>query len=101
MHHAMAERTSWFAVEPGWDVADRTGTAIGEVVEVVGDQDADIFDGLRIETGDGEQRFAPADRVGDIVEGRVNLDAELSELGEPADEAPGGVELSRDRDAEL
>ena len=98
----MAEPTSWFAVEPGWEVADRSGTPIGEVREVVGDEDADIFDGLRIEDADGEERYVPGERVGDIVEGRVNIELELSELSElPAPEAPGGAEFTRDRDAEL
>jgi hypothetical protein len=47
-------------------------------------------------------RFAPGERVAEIVEGRVTLDAELAELAEsPADEEPGGAEITRDRDAEL
>ncbi|HEY1276965.1 MAG TPA: hypothetical protein VGF25_18815 [Thermoleophilaceae bacterium] len=96
----MADRVSWFVVEPGWDVVGRSGEQLGEVIGVVGDPDADIFDGLRIETVDGEERFAPGERVGDITEGRVALDADMSELGTTADE-PGGAEVSRDRDAEL
>lgn len=98
----MADPTSWFTIEQGWEVQDRSGAVVGEVLAVVGDQDADIFDGLRFETGDGEERFIEADRVGEIVEGRVSLDAGLDEIeddGEAA--APGGVELRRDRDAEL
>ena len=98
----MAEPTSWLMVEPGWGVAERSGEVVGEVTEVVGDQDADIFDGLRFETESGEERYAPAELVGEIEDGRVNLDAELSELPEsPSEEEPGGVEVTRDRDAEL
>ncbi|HYP48500.1 MAG TPA: hypothetical protein VEQ61_07675 [Thermoleophilaceae bacterium] len=97
----MEERTSWLAIVPGWDVVDSAGSVIGEVTSVVGDPDSDIFDGLRLRTGDGEERYAPGERVGDIFEGRVTIHAELHELGDPADEAPGGVEVSRDRDAEL
>jgi hypothetical protein len=73
----MAEPTSWFTIERGWEVSDRTGAVIGEVTEVVGDEDADIFDGLRFEGADGEERFVVADRVGEIVEGRVKLEAEV------------------------
>jgi hypothetical protein len=94
----MAERTSWLTIQPGWDVVDPSGEIVAEVLGVVGDEDADIFDGLRIETGDGEERYVEADRVADIVEGRVVLDAAPGEI---ESEAPGGVELSRDRDAEL
>jgi hypothetical protein len=98
----MADPTSWLAVEPGWEVTDRSGEVIGEVTEVIGDQDADIFDGLRFETEAGEERYAPAERVGEITDGRVSLDANLPELAEsPADEEPGGVEVTRDREAEL
>ena len=98
----MAERTSWFALEPGWEVLDRAGRSIGEVTAVVGDADADIFDGLRFETQDGHERFAPGERVRDIVEGSVALDAELAELEEsPADDEPAGAEPRRDRDEEL
>jgi hypothetical protein len=95
------ERTSWLAIQPGWDVVDSQGAVIGEVTAVVGDPDADIFDGLRLETADGYERYAPGERVGDIFEGRVNLHAELDELGDPEDEAPGGAEVSRDRAEEL
>ena len=97
----MAELTSWYAIEKGWDVQGRDGTAIGTVAAVVGDEDVDIFDGLRIEAGDGEELFAPADRVSEIVEGLISLDADLAELETPEEAAPGGVEVSRDRDAEL
>ena len=97
----MAERTSWFTIEPGWRVRDRSGETLGEVTAVVGDQDADIFDGLRFSAPGGEERFVEAARVGEIVEGRVSLDADLSELDQSAAEEPGGAEVSRDRDAEL
>jgi hypothetical protein len=81
----MADPTSWFTIEPGWEVQDRAGAVVGEVTLVVGDEEADIFDGLRFETGDGDERFIEAERVGEIVEGRVSLEAELAEL-EPAEE---------------
>ncbi len=97
----MAELTSWYAIEPGWDVQGRDGTTIGTVTAVVGDEDVDIFDGLRLETGDGEELFAPGERVAEIIEGRISLDADMAELEAPEETAPGGVEVSRDRDAEL
>ena len=98
----MADPTSWFTIEQGWEVQDRSGAVVGEVLAVVGDEDADIFDGLRFETGDGDERFVEADRVDAIVEGRVSIDASADELeAEGGAKEPGGVELHRDRDAEL
>jgi hypothetical protein len=85
----MAELTSWYAIENGWDVQDRSGTTIGTVAAVVGDEDVDIFDGLRLETSAGEELFAPGDRVAEIVEGRISLDADLAELEAPEEAAPG------------
>src|SRR3954465_12510827 len=60
----MADPTSWFTIESGWDVQDRAGTVIGEVTEVVGDEDADIFDGLCFGGEDGEEHFGAAARGG-------------------------------------
>jgi hypothetical protein len=94
----MDEPTSWYAIAPGWEVVDRSGATVGEVIAVVGDEEADIFDGLRLETAGGDELFARGEQVDDIVEGRVMLDADEHELdGSP----PGGAEISRDRDAEL
>jgi hypothetical protein len=97
----MAAPTSWFTIEPGWEVLDRSGATVGEVAAVVGDEDADIFDGLRFEGSDGEERFVEAGRVGEIVEGRVSLEVDLAELDQSAAEEPRGAEFARDRDAEL
>jgi hypothetical protein len=94
----MAEPVSWYAIEAGWDVEDRAGAVIGEVTEVVGDQNADIFDGLRFEGPDGEERYVEAGRVGEIVEGRVTIEAERDELEEGDAEVaePGGAEIRAD-----
>ena len=94
----MAEPTSWYAIVPGWEVVDRSGATVGEVTGVVGDEDADIFDGLRLETPGGEELFARGEQVADIFEGQVALDADEQELDASP---PGGAEISRDRDAEL
>lgn len=92
----MADPTSWYAIEAGWQVVGADGAALGNVVAVVGDQDADIFDGLRFEGEGDEETYVPGDRVGEIVEGRVTV----LPGGEGA-QPPGGAEVERDRDAEL
>jgi hypothetical protein len=88
----MAELVSWFLIESGWTVVDRSGTEIGKVSAVIGDEDMDIFDGLHVKAG-GEERYVPAKRVGPIEEGRVTIQATLEELEPtPAGDEPGGVE---------
>ena len=94
----MDEPTSWYAIAPGWEVVDRSGAMLGDVTSVVGDEDADIFDGLLMESPGGDELFARGDQVAEIVEGRVALDADEHELDASP---PGGAEVSRDRDAEL
>jgi hypothetical protein len=97
----MAEPVSWFLIAEGWPVVDASGAQAGEVSAVIGDEDMDIFDGLHVTAG-GTERYVPADLVGPIEENRVTIQAELGALEEaPASGEPGGVEVTRDRDAEL
>ena len=71
----MADPVSWFLVEKGWDVAASDGASLGSVDEVLGDEEADIFNGLAVSPGlVGRVRYVPAERVRQIVEGRIELD---------------------------
>jgi uncharacterized protein YrrD len=71
----MADPVSWLVVEKGWDVLDRDGERLGTVDDVIGDSDADIFNGLAVSTGLlGRPRYVPSERVQEIVEGSVLLD---------------------------
>jgi hypothetical protein len=98
----MAEPVSWLMIESGWELVDRSGEPLGEITAVVGDADADIFDGLRFETPGGDERYVRAELIGEITEGRVEVDAGPAELErESEEEGPGGVELRRDRGSEL
>jgi uncharacterized protein YrrD len=70
----MSERLSWLMIEPGWTVHTEDGDEVAAVHEVLGDEDADIFDGLAVSTGLlKRQRYVPAERVAEITEGRVVL----------------------------
>jgi hypothetical protein len=97
----MTKPTSWFAIEPGWEVVDCSGERVGRVSHVVGDEDADIFDGLRFTADEGEEHFVEGAHVGEIVEGRVTLTTDLGQLEQSGAEEPGGAEITRDRDVEL
>jgi uncharacterized protein YrrD len=85
---------SWFVVEPGWEVVLGTdGELVGLVKEVLGDQNADIFDGLAVDAGlISKATYVPAERVQMIVEGRVVLEMskeEFDALPDSDDAAPG------------
>jgi len=59
---------SWLMVERGWTVVDAHGKKVGKVDEVLGDEQIDIFHGLRV---GGEVILA--ERVAEIREGEVRL----------------------------
>jgi hypothetical protein len=68
-------------VEPGWDVVDSAGESVGRIDEVLGDKNRDIFDGLAVSTGlVGKPKYVPAERVGEIQEGRVQLEMSADEV---------------------
>ena len=65
---------SWFLIERGWKVAGSDGAELGTVEEALGDENADIFDGLAVATGVlGKPRYVPSELVGQILEGEVHL----------------------------
>jgi hypothetical protein len=64
----MADPVSWLMIEPGWEVVDADGNRVGKVDEVLGDGEADIWDGLTVS---GE--YVAAEDVALIVEGRITL----------------------------
>ena len=70
----MTEPVSWLLIERGWKVVDADGDDIGRVEEVVGDISSDIFNGLAVSTGLlAKPRYVPAEQVGEITEGEVQL----------------------------
>lgn len=71
----MADPVAWLIVEPGWEVVASDGEKVGVVDELLGDKNADIFDGLAVDQGLLKKaKYVPSERVGEIVEGRVTLD---------------------------
>jgi uncharacterized protein YrrD len=70
----VSQPVSWFVVEPGWTVTASDGEEVGTVHEIIGDEDADIFDGLAVSAGLLRRpRYVPAESVGEITNGRVRL----------------------------
>jgi hypothetical protein len=73
---------SWKSVGHNWRVASSDGVAIGRVFMVVGDENADIFDGLAITHEGGafvfhnyvdRPHYVAADQVASIDPGKVTL----------------------------
>lgn len=85
---------SWLLIRPGWKVLASDGSEFGEVDEVAGDSNDDIFDGLAVAVSTfGKPRYVPAEQVGTITDGVVHLTigadqaAQLGEYLEPATSA--------------
>ncbi len=81
---------SYKVLEPGTPVHASDGSAIGAVREILENVAEHIFDGLVIDTPDG-QRFVDAPEIARIAERRVTLtlDAE-SAAGLPERDSAGG-----------
>ena len=91
---ASGDPVSWLLIKPGWKVVAADGVEVGQVDEVAGDDERDIFDGLAVATSAvGKPRYVPSEQVGEIVEGVVRLKlsgdeaAALGEYLEPATSA--------------
>jgi hypothetical protein len=86
----LGEPTSYLELPEGVAVLTSDGAEIGKVAHVLADADADIFDGLVIDTrhGPGGHRFADATQVAGLYTGGavLALDAAAAErLPEPAE----------------
>jgi hypothetical protein len=88
----MADPVAWMVVERGWAVAASDGSEVGKVDQVLGDPEADIFDGLAVGAGSILDRplYVPSEKVGAIEEGTVHLTIDADEYGRltPYEEPP-------------
>jgi hypothetical protein len=88
---ARGDPVSWLLIRPGWKVVSSDGIEVGEVDEVAGDDNHDIFDGLAVATTSfGKPRYVLSEQVGLITLGTVVLNLtraqveQLDEYLEPA-----------------
>jgi hypothetical protein len=69
------DQVSWLVIDRGWKVLSADGEEVGTVDEVLGDRNADIFDGLAVKTSLlGAPRYVEAERIARIEPGRVELE---------------------------
>jgi uncharacterized protein YrrD len=78
---------AYLTIEDGLPVFASDGTQIGAVEHVLADEDADIFDGLIIDTRGllGAHRFADADQIDALHERGVVLRVGADALHEPSE----------------
>jgi hypothetical protein len=81
--------SSYVALQEGTPVVSRDGSELGRVEHVLADVDADIFDGIVLDTSalPGGNRFVDASQVAEIHERGVVLDLDAAEaegLPEPS-----------------
>src|SRR5579872_5141202 len=76
----MADPVSCLMIRPGWKVVTADGSHFGDVDEVAGDENSDIFDGLAVATtAFSKPRYVPAESVGEITDGVIHLTASSEE----------------------
>ncbi len=88
---------AYMVLEQGTPVQASDGTEVGTVKRVLADTGADLFDGIVIQTGNGE-RFVDAPEVGDLYERLVvlTIDAEQAARLPEHTAAPAVVPLDAD-----
>jgi uncharacterized protein YrrD len=77
----LGEPISYLTLERGVPVYSRDGQRVGRVVRVLAAPEADMFDGIIIDTaaGPGGHRFVDAPEVGQIFERGVVLEIDAAE----------------------
>jgi hypothetical protein len=95
---------SYMVLEPGTDCVSSDGQRVGRVEHVLADEDADIFDGLVVDTdaGPGGLVFVDAPEVEEIYERAVVLkiaEADVDRLPKPGP-APAVMEHHGSEDSE-
>jgi hypothetical protein len=78
----VADPVSWLQIAQGWNVVTADGVLVGTVAQVEGDKQADIFDGLAVESRQPKQiRYVPGEQVGAIYPGEVTLTLSSADAG--------------------
>ena len=94
------QQVSWLVIEPGWAVVATDGSHVGYVQEVVGDDTADIFDGLALSTSlFDDLKYIPSEKVGRIFDRRVELLVSSNDVQQLGDflEPPPSLDIGADK----
>lgn len=92
--------SSYLALGRGAVVLSSDGRRLGEVVRVLRDADADVFDGIVFDTsaGPGGHRFVDGPEVGEVYERGVVLKIDAAEAAQlpPPSRNPGSMAVTPD-----
>ncbi len=96
----LGAQISYLTLEEGSDCYSSDGQHVGKVAHVLADPDADVFDGIVLDTGvlPGSHRFVDADQVASIHERGVVLGVDADAAGslpEPSAN-PGEIDVGPD-----
>ena len=97
----MADRgpqIAYTVLAKGTPVCTSDGEEVGTVVRVLADEGADIFDGLVVDTTDGE-RFVDAPEVGALYERAVVLTLSADDIRRLSEPSPSPAVLDIDPDS--
>jgi uncharacterized protein YrrD len=96
----LGQPSSYLALEPGAEVYSRDGERLGRVEHVLRDAEADIFDGIVLDTSvlPGGHRFVDAEQVEEVFERGVllKLDHGAAEKLPQPGENPAALEATPD-----
>jgi uncharacterized protein YrrD len=81
---------AYLVVRAGTPVFDASGEKAGQVEHVLADEQADVFHGLLIKTGN-DHRFAPSAKVDGLFEHGVIISVPVAELPAPSADAAARV----------
>ena len=88
---------AYMVLEPGTPVHSADGAEIGTVKHVLADDASDVFDGLVLDTKDGD-RFVDAPEVGDLFERLVVLTIDAERARQLPEHTPSPAVIDVDPD---
>ena len=88
---------AYMVLEPGTPVQSADGVALGTVKHVLADTGADVFDGIVVDTDQGD-RFVDAPEVGDLFERLVVLGISAEQAAQLPEHSPSPAVIEVDPD---
>jgi hypothetical protein len=92
----LGDPLSWLLIEKGWRVFASDGNELGKVVDIDGDEEVDIFDGLAVDAGFLDKpRYVPGEVIAEIEQDHVSLrlTRDKFERLEPYKAPPESIEI--------
>lgn len=76
-------KVSWLMIRRRWRICSRDGQMVGRVSRVIGERDADIFNGIAFRTRLIDRaRYVPSEQVARIQDGSITIAVEAGGIAE-------------------